>query len=119
MGDRTTTESAVRVTDWPLVGRTSELTALAARPGPSVPRYVGLAGPRGVGKTRLARECVTVARQLGMDTAEATATRSAAQIPFGAVASLLHATAPPAGALHDRFHLFRRAVAAFAGPPPG
>jgi DNA-binding CsgD family transcriptional regulator len=73
-----------------------------------------LAGPSGVGKTRLGNECLAVAEQAGLATAQATATRSAAQLPFGAVAPLLAEDAPEPGASDDRVDLLRRSVAAFA-----
>ncbi|WP_164983866.1 AAA family ATPase, partial [Cellulomonas endophytica] len=40
---------------WPLAGRDAELRAIAAATRPGAPGVV-LAGPAGVGKTRLARE---------------------------------------------------------------
>jgi DNA-binding CsgD family transcriptional regulator len=117
MGDHTITDSSTGVSDWPLVGRGDELRLLRDLLTASTPHHVVLAGPAGVGKTRLAQEGVAVARQLGMDIAEAAATRSAAQIPFGAVASLLHAAAPRDGAFDDRFDVLRRSVAALAARP--
>jgi hypothetical protein len=42
-----------------------------------------------VGKTRLALECLGRARRAGLATVRATATRSAASIPFGALAGAL------------------------------
>ena len=115
MGDRTTTSTDV--TDWPLVGRADEIRLLRDLLTASTPRHAVLAGPSGVGTTRLAHEGLAIARQLGMETAEAAATRSAAQIPFGAVASLLHAAAPGEAAFDDRFDVLRRSVAALAARP--
>jgi DNA-binding CsgD family transcriptional regulator len=117
MGDRTTTHVSTDVTDWPLVGRADEIRLLRDLLTASTPRHAVLAGPSGVGTTRLAQEGLAIARQLGMETVEAAATRSAAQIPFGAVASLLHAAVPGEGAFDDRFDVLRRSVAALAARP--
>ena len=68
----------------------------AHRPGPP-PRRPRRAARRGQDPPRPASACASP-RQLGMDTAEVTATRSAAQIPFGAVAPLLLRDRAPARA---------------------
>jgi DNA-binding CsgD family transcriptional regulator len=107
------------VPDWPLVGRAEELTILRdllTAPGPS---SLVLAGPSGVGKTRLGRECLVVAEDAGMATAQVMATRSAARIPFGAVAPLLHAASAARGTVDDRVDLLRRSVAALTERPDG
>lgn len=49
-----------------------------------------------------------------MAIAQATASRSAAQLPFGALAPLLPTRPPEPGALDDRIDLLRRSVAALA-----
>src|SRR5690606_35989214 len=97
-----------------LVGREAELTTLRALLSTPRPPGIVLAGPAGVGKTRLGRECVRLAAEAGLDTAEVTATRSAARLPFGAVAPLLHAAAPAGSAVDDRLDVLRRSVAAFS-----
>ncbi len=48
-----------------------------------------LIGPGGVGKTRVATECLTLAETSGFSTARAVATRSTSTIPLGALAPLL------------------------------
>lgn len=74
--------------DWPLVGRHEELDFVeASLVAPSI--GVVVAGPAGVGKTRLLREVLKRATGSGGPTAWAQATRSAREIPFGAVAHLL------------------------------
>ena len=50
-----------------------------------------LAGPGGVGKTRLALECLSEATQAGMATLTVTGSQSTAAVPYGAVASVLSA----------------------------
>jgi DNA-binding NarL/FixJ family response regulator len=100
----------------------------------SEPRGAVLAGPSGVGKTRLGREALAIAERAGMATAEVNASRSAAQLPFGAFAPLLPADAagpvdagaavgPVAGAglggLDDQVDLLRRSVAALASRADG
>jgi len=50
---------------------------------------VVIAGPPGVGKSRLARECARVAEANAFASAHAIATRAAATIPLGAFAALL------------------------------
>jgi len=107
------------VPDWPLVGRAAELRTLRdLLTGPEA-RSVVLAGPAGVGKTRLGRECLRIADEAGLATAQVTATHSAARLPFGAVASLLHAAVARPGAVDDRVDLLRRSVAALAEQPDG
>ncbi|MDQ4102556.1 MAG: AAA family ATPase, partial [Actinomycetota bacterium] len=73
---------------WPLVGRASELkqvaTLLHAGHGAIV-----LAGAAGVGKTRLATECLGLAATRGFVPLRVAATQGAAGLPFGAFASLV------------------------------
>lgn len=73
------------------MGRSSELRAveehLDAEPGAVV-----LAGPGGVGKTRLAVEVLRLAEQGGCRVKRLTATRSAAGVPLAAFAPLLEGT---------------------------
>lgn len=87
--------------DWPLIGRAPAIRTMVAalRSG----RGVVLAGPAGVGKTRLLDEG---AAALGpdVDVLRLTATEVTGQLPFGCLASLL-----PRGETvrHDRVDLFR------------
>lgn len=98
--------------DWPLVGRAAELHRLhdlvtSDRAG------VMIAGPAGVGKSRLALETLRLAEAAGMATARVTATRAAASLPFGALAPLLPAAHHgETGGVDDRADLLRRSAAA-------
>lgn len=74
---------------WPLVGRSHQLSLVRRSLANDTPQAIVLAGTPGVGKTRLAREALTTARELGFAVAVATASKSAAQTPFGAFAPLL------------------------------
>lgn len=104
------------MSDWPLVGRAEELRLLRDLLTGPRPRSVVLAGPSGVGKTRLGHECLLIAEEAGLTTLQVMATRSAAQLPFGAVTSLLQATLPEPGTVDDRGDLLRRSVAALEEP---
>lgn len=76
---------------WPLVGRAGELSRVVE----AIDGHAGgvlLAGPAGVGKTRLAFECVSLGTDRGYATAHVRANRSSATIPYGAFAGLLPAT---------------------------
>ena len=103
---------------WPLVGRVAELTQVAA----ALDREAGgvlFAGPAGVGKTRLAVECLGLASQRGYRTAHVRANRSSATIPYGAFAALL----PPATSLEsesrgDLLRSFAEAVIAHGDGRP-
>lgn len=77
-------------------------------------RYHGvvLAGSAGVGKTRMAREFLRVAEELGFAVAHATATSSASLLPFGALAPLLPRDVRVEGAVDDPAWLLRRWAAA-------
>ncbi|WP_164478275.1 AAA family ATPase [Mycolicibacterium stellerae] len=79
---------------WPFVGRVELLTQLATLLFDQR-RPVLLAGTAGVGKTRLAGELLESARQRGFPTIHATATRAAAEIPFGALAGVIFAEDEP------------------------
>src|SRR4051794_25295457 len=78
-------------TSWPLVGRRHELDVVTAALEDGVVAGVVLSGAAGVGKTRLADECLARAGSLGFATARATATQATSDIPFGALAPLLPA----------------------------
>lgn len=73
---------------WPLVGRTAELRRVSTllRAGPSA---IVLAGAAGVGKTRLATECLEVAVTRGFVPLKVAGTQRAAGLSFGAFASLV------------------------------
>ncbi len=79
------------MTRWvaPLVGRSAELNQVerAIRDDSTV--GIVLAGPAGVGKTRLANESLSVAERHGVVTERVHATRAAASVRFGALAPLL------------------------------
>ncbi|MFD9905013.1 LuxR C-terminal-related transcriptional regulator [Streptomyces sp. NPDC059063] len=105
--------------DWPLAGRARELVAIGAAIGTSTAAGssgnagggVVLAGEAGVGRTRLARAALTLARRAGRGTAWLAATRACAAIPFGALLPLVAGEEPPGtdpmAVLH---HAVRRAA---------
>ncbi|MEZ0054086.1 DNA-binding CsgD family transcriptional regulator [Mycobacterium sp. MAA66] len=77
----------VTSTDWPFVGRGNELAALSRMVADPSARGVVLAGPAGVGKTRLATECAAAAKDCAV--ARVAGHQSSAQLPFGALTHLL------------------------------
>ncbi|HXA31363.1 MAG TPA: LuxR C-terminal-related transcriptional regulator [Acidimicrobiales bacterium] len=85
---------------WPMEGRTEEfrLVQEALEEGQAA-RGVVLAGPPGVGKTRLAQEVMAQARAGGALAEWGVATRSAATIPLAALTHLIPASSQPRGAL--------------------
>jgi len=102
---------------WPLVGRAGELRLLVGLLSRRDTSGLVLAGPAGVGKTRLALEGLLRAEKAGLPTARVSASRAAAELPFGAVAPLLPAESWPeaaAGGVLDRADLLRRFGAALA-----
>ena len=91
---------------WPLVGRDAELHAVGALLADRTAGGVVVAGPAGVGKTRLAVEAARLAAAPRTARCEwVRATRSAASIPLGALAPLL----PPEGAAAAEAELLARA----------
>ena len=71
---------------WPLVGRHDELeTFLGSLADPRAHGFV-IHGPAGVGKTRLADQCLALADREGRNVARATATEGARDTPLGALA---------------------------------
>jgi hypothetical protein len=101
---------------WPLVGREEELTAVKVAMDDASVSGVVLAGTAGVGKTRLAREAIALARAAGLTTRWAVATQAASAIPFGAFAQLLP---DPGGHGPDQAQLLGQAARALreaAGP---
>jgi DNA-binding CsgD family transcriptional regulator len=98
--------------DWPLVGRSAELHQVRGLITAGAAAVV-IAGPAGVGKTRLAAEALKLADAAGLCTARVTATRAAATLPLGALAGLLPAGHHgESGGVDDRADLLRRSAAA-------
>ncbi|MCX2929886.1 AAA family ATPase [Mycobacterium sp. CVI_P3] len=73
---------------WPFVGRAGILEELEQRLFQGG-RSMMLAGAAGVGKSRLAAQLLDAAEEKGLATIRTTATRPAAEIPFGAFAGVL------------------------------
>jgi len=83
-----------------LVGREWELGTLAAMLDRSMGgqgSVVGVAGPAGIGKTRLAREAVQLAKSRGVEVFSTFCESHATDIPFRVVARLLRAVAQVRG----------------------
>jgi hypothetical protein len=76
---------------WPFVGRTAELPAAVRALTTPDRRGAALIGPPGMGKSRLAAEVVERLRRSGHTIARVYATAATADIPFGALATLLPA----------------------------
>src|SRR5215469_15228427 len=85
------------VTPWPLVGRDGELASFAAAWAARHCHGVVVCGPAGIGKTRLAEECLARSARAGFNGGRATATAAAAAVPLGAIAHLI----PPGLDLSD------------------
>jgi DNA-binding CsgD family transcriptional regulator len=102
---------------WPLVGRVSEIrTVTELLKDPDAPGIV-LSGPSGVGKTRLGIECLETTDRTVVRVA---ATRAAASIPLGAFAPYLPAAGLGGGADHNALRDAADALveaATDAGPP--
>jgi DNA-binding CsgD family transcriptional regulator len=76
---------------WPLVGRHDELELFVETlKNPRAHGFV-IHGPAGVGKTRLADQCLALAHRAGRAVARATATEGSQSAPLGALAHLLPA----------------------------
>lgn len=91
--------------EWPLVGRTAELERVDGMLREGGPGGVVLAGRAGVGKTRLAEECLALAVAQGFTGLRIGATPAASPLPFGAFAALLPELVPGM----ERSELLRRA----------
>ena len=74
---------------WPLVGRHGELELFVATLADPRAHGFVIHGPPGVGKTRLADQCLATADGSGRNVARATATEGSRSIPLGALAHLL------------------------------
>lgn len=101
---------------WPLVGRETERSFVAALIKQGTSAGVVLHGEAGVGKTRLAWEAVRDAEERGCATAWVVATRAAASIPFGPFAPLIPQM--PAGSV-SRLDLLRQIAAALVARAAG
>jgi DNA-binding CsgD family transcriptional regulator len=97
-----------RATDsWPLTGRETELDAINRAIAAGNPGGFILYGATGVGKTRMAREALALARSAKRETEWVAASRAAASIPFGAVSRLL---SPDIPARADSLEILRRST---------
>jgi len=85
---------------WPLVGRHHEIELFAATLADPRAHGFVIHGPAGVGKTRLADECLAVVAAQDRNVARATAAEGSRSIPLGALAHLL-----PAGIGDERCDL--------------
>ena len=74
---------------WPLYGRDQELARLTRDLTANQCAGLVIYGQAGVGKSRLAEECLAAAQRAGFRTARAVANTAATTVPLGAIAHLL------------------------------
>ncbi|MGX9788097.1 tetratricopeptide repeat protein [Mycobacterium sp. MMS18-G62] len=89
---------------WPLTGRTEEMRTLEAAISASDVSGILVCGAAGVGKSRIAREALSVAASHGFDARWTVGTSSAREIPLGAF------TAWAPSAVTDTFQLLRGVI---------
>lgn len=105
-----------RATGVPLIGRRAVLLRLSGLLADAGCGGAVLVGAAGVGKSRIAEECMAIGRQGGFTVARVQGTKAAGSIPFGAVSPLLPANEEvPA----DRAEALRRSADALAGQAEG
>jgi DNA-binding NarL/FixJ family response regulator len=101
----------------PLLGRDAACQVIVGALDADPPGNLVIVGPAGVGRTRLAREALSLAQSQGHATRWAAGTRAAARVPLGALAHLLPAMDTGA----DTLALLQQATNAIvgdrAGPP--
>lgn len=98
---------------WPLTGRNEQLRAIgSAIANPGVPGVV-VSGPAGVGKSRVARESLTVAAAHRHEIRWTAGASSARAIPLGAFNAWTSAT------VTEPVHLVRSVIEALTAAPPG
>lgn len=104
--------------DWPMVGRGQELARVEGQLHQHSSGVV-LAGLTGVGKTRLAIECLGLAAKAGFTTLRVAATPFTASVPFGALAAVLpSAESQPSAVSRTRgelLHHYARGLVNHAG----
>ena len=99
MADTAVSEPALPL-QWPLVGRHVEVDLFSATLADPHAHGFVIHGPAGVGKTRLADQCLDAAGVRGRAVARATATEGSRNVPLGVLAPLL-----PAGLASQRSDL--------------
>ena len=103
---------------WPLVGRSRELELVGDLLTGEERSGVVLAGPAGVGKTRLALECLTLASARNLATARVKGSQAASGLPFGALAPLLPGPTGPSAEPADMLRRARHDVVGVGGGRP-
>jgi type II secretory pathway predicted ATPase ExeA len=102
--------------EWPLVGRAAELERVGKLLAVGT-KGVVLVGAAGVGKTRLASECLALAAERQFAALRVAATEAASSLPFGAYAFLLPELAPGLNRADMLRRVARAVVARGQGKP--
>src|SRR4028118_1802588 len=102
----------------PLLGRDAACQVIVGALGADPPGNLVIVGPAGVGRTRLAREALSLAEGEGRSNRWAAGTRAAARVPLGALAHLLPAIDTGANTLSLLQQATRAVVGDRAGPTP-
>ncbi|MGW7020103.1 LuxR C-terminal-related transcriptional regulator [Streptomyces decoyicus] len=108
--ERASTAGVGRRHRWPFAGRSEELAAFETYLGGGTVSALLVHGPAGVGKSRLAEECLRHAERRGYRTERVVATTADAALPLGTLGHLL----PPDAPVHDPVLTFHAAAKAFA-----